>query len=70
VFYLNHCNIDRMWERWMKDHGHTYVPSASALVSLKGHRINDDMASLVSPPMKPGDVLNMSSTFAYDSLAV
>jgi hypothetical protein len=28
------------------------------------------MASLLSAPMKPADVLNMASTFAYDSLAI
>ena len=39
--------------RWLIDHGRTYVPPASAPVSLRGHRINDDMVSLVSPPMRP-----------------
>jgi tyrosinase len=70
VFYLNHCNEDRMWERWLTDHGRTYVPSASAPASLKGHRLNDDLASLLSAPMKPANVLNMTSLFTYDSLAV
>jgi len=70
IFYLNHCNEDRMWERWLTDHSRTYEPPASAPASLKGHRLNDDMASLLSAPMKPADVLNMSATFTYDSLAV
>ena len=70
IFYLNHCNEDRIWERWLTDHGRTYVPPASAPASLNGHRINDDMASLVSAPMKPADVLDMASAFTYDSLAV
>ena len=70
VFYLNHCNIDRMWERWLTDQGRTYVPDASAPAALAGHRINDAMASLVSAPMRPADVLNMTSVFTYDSLAV
>jgi tyrosinase len=70
VFYLNHCNEDRMWERWLTDHGRSYVPAASAPAALAGHRINDAMASLVSAPMRPADVLDMTSVFTYDSLAV
>ena len=70
IFYLNHCNVDRVWERWMRDHGRTYLPPASAPASLKGHRINDEMASLISAPMKPADVVNMTPVFTYDSLAV
>jgi len=51
-------------------HGRTYLPPQSAPSFLKGHRINDLMASLVSAPMKPADVLNMTSSYVYDSLAV
>jgi magnesium chelatase family protein len=37
---------------------------------LKGHRINDLMASLISAPMEPANVLNMTSSYVYDSLVV
>ena len=70
IFYLNHCNEDRIWERWMTDKGRTYLPPASAPASLKGHRINDQMFSLLSPPMRPADVLDMTAVYTYDSLAV
>jgi tyrosinase len=70
VFYLNHCNVDRVWERWMTDHGRNYLPPASAPTSLQGHRINDQMASLISAPMRPADVLNMATTYSYASLGV
>lgn len=70
VFYLNHCNVDRIWEAWLTQQGRKYLPLKTAPASLKGHRINDQMSSLVSPPTKPGDVLDMRSIYVYDSLAV
>src|SRR5438105_15515928 len=47
VFYLNHCNVDRIWEAWLRQHGRTYLPPDSAPASLKGHRLNDALSSLV-----------------------
>jgi tyrosinase len=70
VFYLNHCNVDRIWEAWMTDHGRTYLPLDSAPSSLKGHRLHDQLASLVSAPMRPADTLDMTAVDKYDSLAV
>jgi tyrosinase len=68
VFYMNHCNVDRIWEAWLNRNGRTYVPAQSAPVSLRGHRINDAMSSLISAPMRPADLLNVSFFYAYDSL--
>jgi tyrosinase len=70
VFYMNHCNVDRMWEAWLTQHGRNYLPLQSAPAFLKGHRINDLMSSLLSAPMRPADVLDMTSIYVYDSLAV
>ncbi|HMI53389.1 MAG TPA: tyrosinase family protein [Candidatus Saccharimonadales bacterium] len=70
VFYLNHCNVDRIWEAWMQKNGRVYVPGAAAPSSLKGHRIDDELASLVSPPIRPADVLNVTTQYVYDSLSV
>jgi len=70
VFYINHCNVDRIWEAWLTKHGRSYLPPQSAPAFLKGHRINDQMSSLLSAPMKPADVLDMTSIYVYDSLAV
>ena len=69
VFYLNHCNVDRLWEAWLAAQGRIYVPAQNAPVALRGHRINDLMVSLVSPPMRPSDVLDVSSRYIYDTLA-
>ena len=70
VFYLNHCNVDRIWEAWLRQHGRTYLPPDSAPASLKGHRLNDALSSLVSAPSKPSAVLDMTSVYIYDTLAI
>ena len=70
VFFMHHCNVDRIWEAWLTRNGRSYLPAQTAPSSLKGHRINDLMASLLSAPMKPADVLDMTAVYAYDSLAV
>jgi tyrosinase len=68
VFYLNHCNVDRLWEAWLTQHGRSYVPPQSAPSTLRGHRINDQMDSLISPPMRPAEVLDMRAIYTYDTL--
>jgi len=70
VFFLNHCNVDRIWEAWMQQHGRMYVPDANAPNSLKGHRINDQLSSLISPPTTLADVLDVTAQYVYDSLDV
>lgn len=74
VFYLNHCNVDRIWEAWMQPppqgHGRNYLPPQSASASLKGHRLNDTLTSLLSGTTTPASMLNVSSSYTYDSLAV
>ncbi len=70
VFYLNHCNVDRLWEAWLTQHGRSYAPAQSAPSALRGHRINDQMDSLISPPMRPAEVLDMRSIYTYDALGV
>jgi tyrosinase len=74
VFYLNHCNVDRTWEAWMQPrpqgHGRIYAPPQSAPASLKGHRLNDQLTSLLSGTTTPANMLDVSTSYTYDSLAV
>jgi|SRR5581483_465343 len=70
VFFLNHCNVDRVWEAWMQKHGRVYVPDQTAPASLKGHRIKDSLSSLISAPTTPSAVLDLTSQYVYDSVAV
>lgn len=74
VFFLNHCNVDRVWEAWMRPvpqgHGRTYAPPQSAPASLKGHRLNDTLTSLLSGSTTPAQMLDVSQLYTYDSLVV
>lgn len=70
VFYLNHCNVDRIWEAWMARHGRTYRPVAGDEAAPQGHRLDDMMVALLGDAMRPSDVLDPSQWYAYDDLAV
>lgn len=69
VFYLNHCNVDRIWEAWMVKHGRTYEPPQSESDELRGHRIDDPMYSLlIDQDITPAQVLAIGSFYSYDAL--
>jgi tyrosinase len=69
VFYLNHCNVDRVWEGWMSRHGRTYAPPQSASATLAGHRLNDPLYSiLIRTPVTPAQVLDASPYYSFDVL--
>lgn len=69
VFYLNHCNVDRIWEKWLQSNGRPYLPDMTAGASLAGHRINDPILSpLAGGSMTPSGVLDLSTVYTYDVL--
>ena len=71
AFYLNHCNVDRIWESWLTARGRTYVPDMAAGTFLRGHRIDDPIASpLSTTAATPRQVLNVATTYVYDTLPV
>ncbi|MGH3920541.1 MAG: tyrosinase family protein [Pseudonocardiaceae bacterium] len=70
VFYLNHCNEDRIWEAWMVEHGREYRPTVADADAPIGHRLDDTMVSLLGAPLRPADVLDASAWYAYDDLSV
>jgi tyrosinase len=74
VFFLNHCNVDRVWEAWMQPppngNGRVYVPGSGAPATLKGHRLNDTLTSLISGTTTPAQMLDASQSYTYDSLVV
>lgn len=74
VFYLNHCNVDRIWESWMqpvpRGHGRVYLPLQTEPPRLRGHRINDQLHSLFARSTTPADMLDVSELYTYDTLAV
>ncbi len=68
VFFLNHCNVDRIWEAWMANEGRVYQPDTNQ--GPVGHRLNDLMIAILGDPLRPADVLDPSPWYAYDSLTV
>jgi tyrosinase len=70
VFFLNHCNVDRVWEAWMQRNGRRYRPTASVASAPAGQRRNDPIQSPFGPAVTPAQVLNMKSIYTYDNLSV
>jgi tyrosinase len=69
VFYLNHCNVDRIWAAWLA--GPTaapYLPTQSASADLAGHRIDDPVFALLTDPVTPRQMLDVDSFYSYDTL--
>ncbi|HEX8240033.1 MAG TPA: tyrosinase family protein [Allosphingosinicella sp.] len=71
VFYLNHCNCDRMWAAWQTKHPTApYLPGDNEPASLLGHRLGDPLTSMFSgTPPKVRDMLNVSAVYKYDTVA-
>jgi hypothetical protein len=68
VFFLHHCNVDRIWEGWMRRHGRVYLPDMTESDTLKGHRIDDPMVSPLGKDGTPRSVLDQTAEVTYDSL--
>lgn len=69
VFFLHHCNVDRIWEGWMRLNGRQYQPDTNAPLTLLGHRIDDPLVSPFSPagtPATPRSLLDVTGTYTYD----
>lgn len=67
VFFLHHCNIDRLWALWQYEHpGSPYEPAAGG---PPGHNLNDVMQFLETPAATPAACLDYRRTmgFIYDT---
>lgn len=75
VFYLNHCNVDRIWARWQADNPTAdYVPRPSASNDLFRHRLNDPLfqppAEISNDEKEIAEMLEVSAIYTYDNLDV
>lgn len=70
VFWLHHCNMDRLWARWQRRNPtQGYLPTSGA---LQGHNLNDPMWPWTSEPNPPtpASVLDHSALgYSYDDEA-
>ena len=74
VFWLHHCNIDRLWGDWQRQHQDTcpYQPSGASLA--RGHNLLEPMIFNMDPPSPwpesytPASVLDHHSLgYSYES---
>ncbi|HEX6077890.1 MAG TPA: tyrosinase family protein [Micromonosporaceae bacterium] len=70
VFYLNHCNEDRLWEAWMSRNGRNYRPGDTEPNAPSGHRLHDQMYALLGESLTPAQVLDPSQWYEYDDLSL
>lgn len=71
VFYLNHANVDRIWEAWTTARGRRYVPDGTAAGgSVAGHDVDDPMVALLGASLTPAEVLDPTPFYTYDDLDV
>ncbi len=71
VFFLHHCNIDRIWAAWQRRHPNAaYVPAQTESADYQFHRIDDPMHTFFShgSDITPRSMLDASQWYAYDSL--
>ena len=77
VFYLNHCNVDRIWAEWREIHENPpYLPEAQASTRIRGHRLYDRLFRITTSelfdPVYRGGVslrylLEISARYTYDT---
>lgn len=67
VFFLHHCNVDRIWALWQ--HEHPTAPYAPAANGPAGHNLNDQMQHLTTANPTPAATLDYRRTmgFIYDT---
>lgn len=70
LFWLNHCNVDRIWEGWMAGNGRSYLPSQEE--GPPGQGAADPLFSIVWPTMTPSQLLDPGESgldwYEYDDL--
>jgi hypothetical protein len=68
VFFLHHCNVDRIWALWQDQHGDVYQPAAGGPPM---HNLGDVMGELTTPGATPQWSLDYrrNLSYTYDTAA-
>ena len=70
VFFLHHCNVDRIWAAWQERHpDSTYLPDMTAPDTLQFHRIDDALYSIYEETVTPGDMVDYKRYYEYDTVS-
>jgi tyrosinase len=70
VFYLHHCNVDRIWSAWQARWPDSpYLPAADAPEELTFHREGDALYTFFNERVTPADMLQHEASYTYDSVA-
>jgi tyrosinase len=70
VFFLNHCNVDRLWAAWQHKHPDApYLPGNNAPASLKFHRLGDKLFSVFANAPKVVDMIDVADVYGYETVA-
>jgi hypothetical protein len=69
-FWLHHCNIDRLWAVWMKQHPlePPYLPPAGTMGVTPGHGINDTMIFFSGGPAPWTDTFTPAASVDHHAL--
>ena len=69
VFFLHHCNIDRIWANWQdQDAGAGYVPDDTASAALDMHRLGDQMHNFFGINLPISAMVDYQNYYTYDTL--
>lgn len=68
VFFLHHCNVDRIWAAWQQKHPQSYAPDMNESAALQFHRIDDPLYSIFEEQITPRSLLDYRAYYEYDTL--
>lgn len=66
VFFLHHCNIDRLWAKWQRSTEGVYVPTEGDATAPVGHRLKDFMLPWGSPVTVESTLNHATMGYGYD----
>lgn len=70
VFFLHHCNVDRIWAAWQEAHpASAYLPDMTAPDTLQFHRVDDALYSVFEETSTPGDMVDYKRYYEYDTIS-